>query len=471
MQQSPQFADRPRHAPSGEGGDCEFGLSFSLAQAVAQLQEQVQQWRFKSPGLVRASLPVAETDPLAWLEANPVAPRCYWQDRGDQIRLAGLGAAWQFAAAGPDDQTRLIQRAQQLAHHSGVHLLCAFSFDGKAGSGQWQGFPASFARLPAVELLRNGSGSLLSVNWHALHAEDLESGKAEILRLLQQLRPAQASSVRPARVTRRTDNLDFSEYSSRLDAILNDILKGRVHKAVLAREVAVMLDQPLPAFLTLGRWSTIARGCYCFAIETAGRVFMGCSPERLFYRNDRSVQTESLAGTVRRGQTPSEDAALEAALREDAKLVREHDWVTHHICDELEPWSLRIAAPEHPSVLKLDRIQHLRLPIEATLRPGVDDLHLLRALHPTAAVCGFPRESAQCLIQEQEGFDRGWYSGVVGLLSGDRSELAVAIRSVLVDGDQAWCFSGAGIVQGSNPETEWQELEAKIESFFIALQT
>ena len=197
---------------------------------------------------------------------------------------------------------------------------------------------------------------------------------------------------------------------------------------------------------------------------------MGCSPERLFYRNGDLVQTESLAGTVRRGKTKTEDAVLETALRNDPKLIREHDWVTHHICGELEPWASHITVPDQPSVLKLDCIQHLRMPIQATLRPGVSDHHLLQALHPTAAVCGFPRNSARRLIDQQEGFQRGWYSGVVGLLSGTTTELAVAIRSVLVDDKQAWCFSGAGIVHGSEPEAEWQELEAKIESFLVVAQ-
>lgn len=441
----------------------------SASSAVAHLLQQVNEWSFHGPGLQRAGLAVEDLDPLAWLEANPLVPRCYWQDRTDRIRVAGLGSAWECVADGPARQAVLLRRAQNLARQHGVHLLCAFSFDGQAGSDQWQGFPGGLAMLPAIELQINGSGPVLSVNLYAENHSEFERRRQELKDLLRKLCPPTSPPTASARVTQRADNLDFDEYSDRLEAILGDIGDGRIQKAVLARQVAVQLDQSLPAFTTLARWSTALNRCYCFAIERAGRVFMGCSPERLFYREGQSVQTESLAGTVRRGQTAVEDAALESALRDDAKLVREHDWVTHHICSELEPWSIRIAAPEHAGVLKLDRIQHLRLPIEATLRPGVGDHHLLHALHPTAAVCGYPRDSARRLIDRQESFQRGWYSGVVGLLSGDSTDLAVAIRSVLVDGDQAWCFSGAGIVHGSVAETEWQELEAKIESFFSAV--
>ncbi|MBK5935322.1 hypothetical protein CCR81_00635 [Halorhodospira halophila] len=470
MPHSPQRANVPGTPPSGDAGHRRGSPCDPAEQAIEDLLVQVRQWRFESPGLVRASVPVPEVDPLAWLEANPLAPRCYWQDRSGQIRLAGIGAAWRYTADTPDDHPALLRHAQSLARHPGVHLLCAFSFDGRSGAGEWQGFPASLALLPAVELQGNRAGQQLSVNLYAESAAELRQRRSELTGLLEDLRPAAVSEHRPARVTDRTEDLDFAECSSRIEAILRDIRVGHVHKAVLARQVALRLDRPLAAFTTLRRWSAITDGSYCFAIENAGRIFMGCSPERLFYRSGRSVQTESLAGTVRRGETAAEDAALEASLREDSKLVREHAWVTRYIRGELEPWAIRIDAPEQAGVLKLDRIQHRRLPIEATLRPGVGDHQLLDALHPTPAVCGFPRRRAQDLISRQEGFRRGWYSGVIGLLSGDASELAVAIRSALVAGDRAWCYSGVGIVQGSEPEAEWQELEAKIESFLSAVQ-
>ncbi|WP_244857314.1 isochorismate synthase [Halorhodospira halophila] len=460
----------PSTPPSGNAGHHRGKPRGPAEQAIEDLLAQVRQWQFNNPGLLRASVSFPEMDPLVWLETNPLASRSYWQDRAGTIRLAGIGTAWQYTADSPDDHPTLLRRAQALAKHPGVHLLCAFSFDGQAGAGEWQGFPASLALLPALELQGTSAGQQLSANLYAESASELQHRQDELIALLEGLRPTTEAEHRPSRVIERDEDLDFAECSSRIRAILHDIEQGHVHKAVLARQVALRLDRPLAAFNALRRWSAITDGSYCFAIEHAGRIFMGCSPERLFFRSGRSVQTESLAGTVRRGETEAEDAALEASLREDSKLVREHAWVTRYIRGELEPWAIRIDAPEHASVLKLDRIQHRRLPIQATLRPGVGDHQLLDALHPTPAVCGFPRRRAQDLIRRQEGFHRGWYSGVIGLLSGDASELAVAIRSALVAGDQAWCYSGVGIVRGSEPEAEWQELEAKIESFLSAVQ-
>ena len=245
-----------------------------------------------------------------------------------------------------------------------------------------------------------------------------------------------------------------------------------MHKVVLARRVDLLLNAPLPAFLVLERWHQSNPGSFCFALENGERLFMGCSPERLFSRTGDRVFTESLAGTVRRGVTDQEDAALERILRQNPKLIHEHELVTRYIRTQLAPWVTRIdTGPDQASIFKLDRIQHRYLPIRATLRQGVRDDQLLAALHPTPAVCGFPRDPARALISRQETTRRGWYSGVVGRVCPRRSEFAVAIRSALLHRDRLLCYSGVGIVEGSDAEAEWNELEAKIESLLAALES
>ena len=89
---------------------------------------------------------------------------------------------------------------------------------------------------------------------------------------------------------------------------------------------------------------------------------------------------------------------------------------------------------------------------------------MLRALHPTPAVGGYPKEGALEEIRSAEPFDRGWYAGPVGWIGAD-AEFAVGIRSGLVRGNRLALFSGAGIVEGSVPEAEWAEIEQKISDF------
>ncbi|WP_024552503.1 chorismate-binding protein, partial [Franconibacter helveticus] len=69
--------------------------------------------------------------------------------------------------------------------------------------------------------------------------------------------------------------------------------------------------------------------------------------------------------------------------------------------------------------------------------------------------------AARVFIGEHEPFIRGWYAGSAGYLSLQQTEFCVALRSALVTGDTVRLYAGAGIVAGSDPEQEWQEIENK----------
>lgn len=442
------------------------------SQALSRLIEQIRGWQLRPGVLRRCTQPLPEIDVPSWLHSNPWALRSYWSDREQRLEIGGIGSAIQLRADCAAEFDSLLSRSHELAEQAGASLICAFAFDEAPGQAHWQGFPAALALLPAVEIRRENGELLLAANLFADSESDLAQQRRELIELLGQLRlPQREEHQEPGvKVLERVDELDYGSCTEHISDILREIAQGDIHKAVLARQVELRLARQMSPFATLRRWQRISPGSFSFAIEHAGRVFMGCSPERLFRRDGREVMTESLAGTVRRGESREEDLTLEESLRHDPKLVREHDWVTRYIEGELAPWVVNTRAPAQAGVLKLDRIQHRHLPISATLREHVGDLELLRALHPTPAVCGFPRHAAHDLITRHERVQRGWYSGVIGVVSPQTSELAVAIRSALVAEDRAWCYSGVGIVEGSDPRAEWQELEAKIESFLAAVE-
>src|SRR5690606_28308886 len=97
-------------------------------------------------------------------------------------------------------------------------------------------------------------------------------------------------------------------------------------------------------------------------------------------------------------------------------------------------------------------------------------LDILRHLHPTPAVCGFPARRAAELIADLESFDRGFYGGAVGWTdaTGD-GRWYLAIRCAEVIQDSVRLFAGAGIVEGSDPETELAETSAKFSAMLSAL--
>jgi menaquinone-specific isochorismate synthase len=115
-------------------------------------------------------------------------------------------------------------------------------------------------------------------------------------------------------------------------------------------------------------------------------------------------------------------------------------------------------------------IQHLSTTFEGVTLPGTELPDLLSALHPTAAVAGTPTKSALELIRELEGHDRGRYAGPVGWLdrSGD-GEFAIALRCGMIDVDTATLYTGAGIVEGSDPRLEFEETRLKLRPMLGAL--
>jgi len=94
----------------------------------------------------------------------------------------------------------------------------------------------------------------------------------------------------------------------------------------------------------------------------------------------------------------------------------------------------------------------------------------VRALHPTPAVCGWPREEATAFIDEHEGFDRRRYAGTVGWVDGKgNGTWAVSVRCAELEGTVARVYAGNGIVTDSEPLVELAETRAKLQAMLSAL--
>ena len=116
-------------------------------------------------------------------------------------------------------------------------------------------------------------------------------------------------------------------------------------------------------------------------------------------------------------------------------------------------------------------IQHLLMRCEGKLINTIDDAKILQTLHPTPAVAGTPISKSIDEIQAIETHHRGGYAGPLGFIEERRSQFVVAIRSAVVQEKEVHLFSGAGIVKGSNPAEEYEELNHKIALFRQLFET
>lgn len=266
------------------------------------------------------------------------------------------------------------------------------------------------------------------------------------------------AAPRPA----RPDPLAEQAWMARVVAALRDIAGGRMDKVVLTRCRQIEGSAPFSPSDILAALNGQQPGSTVYAHGNGQQTFLGATPERLVRKLGRQIHVDALAGTAWPGSP---------ALADD-KNRHEQSLVVRAVVDALTPWCDAPPLIGLPDEYPAGRLRHWRSRISASARAGSTLFDLVRALHPTPAVGGFPGEAARRWLAAHDERRHGWYSGGIGLLTpeGD-GEFSVALRSALIEGRQATLQAGAGIVAGSNPEQELAETEAKLGTLLAALES
>ena len=258
---------------------------------------------------------------------------------------------------------------------------------------------------------------------------------------------------------------DLAAWDAIVASALASIDDGSVDKIVLAREVLVTADHDFNVPEVLTTLQRTQPGCFVYA----NGGFVGASPELLVRRCGRNVVSMPMAGTVARQASIEADDATIAALRASMKDNAEHRYVVEAVAGALAAHCENIEISDAVPVL-LATVTHLTTKISAALVDHSTALDLALALHPTPAVGGTPTAAALHAIEKLEPFDRRCYGGPVGWVdkTGD-GEFAVALRCAELHGTTARLLAGVGIVDGSDPDLEWAETQAKLEPMLRAL--
>jgi menaquinone-specific isochorismate synthase len=436
--------------------------------------------------LVRAEVAVEPRDILSWLFAQEATEKMYWRNPGGDLESAGIGAVDIIKATGPVDAKSVFRKIEATLSSVAVdaRYYGGFRFDmgadGALREDHWKQFGSARFVLPQVELMRRGRETTLAVQCRPDDiVTTLRQAQGEVF--AQSGRSTQGDEATQGDVATRDDRdedafskplprvvlrRDWPEKSGWNDGVrqtLSRIRSGVIRKLVLARRVTLTTDSLVPVLVLLRNQSISDNQTTLFAFAPGDRtVFIGATPELLYQRVGRAIWSEAIAGTRVRGTGPADDARLADELRHSKKDLVEVELVRDGIRQALGPRCESLKIDNAPQAIRTMSVQHLKFGIQGVLCEGVDDAELLMALSPTPAVGGWPKEGAARLIAELEPFDRGWYAGPVGWVSREGAAFAVAIRSALVRGNEVDLYSGAGIVAGSDPDSEWRELETKI---------
>jgi menaquinone-specific isochorismate synthase len=258
-----------------------------------------------------------------------------------------------------------------------------------------------------------------------------------------------------------------SEWRDAVAMAVRSLKAQELRKVVLARAIEVTADAVIDPRAVAARLAVRFPACFTFLCDG----LVGASPELLIRRLGRHAESLVLAGTVRRGATTEEDAALEQELLASAKNAIEHQLAAESVRDVLTTASTDVATDQAPHLLRLANVSHLATHVEAWLpESGPSALALALMLHPSAAVGGTPRAEAVEMIRRLEAQPRGRYAGPVGWVdaNGD-GEFAIALRCAQLSGKVARLWAGAGIVADSDPDSEVAETTAKFDAVLSAL--
>ncbi len=258
----------------------------------------------------------------------------------------------------------------------------------------------------------------------------------------------------------KEDETAKSRHINLVQKAIDAIEKGEFNKVVLSRKETVLLTQfdLFKVFQKLLEFYPTAFA-YCFYHPQIG-LWLGAFSELLLYVKEQKFQTMAVAGT----QLHEENSTVIWKEKE----LEEQRLVTDFIVSNLENLTVDLTISK-PYTLRAGNVVHIKTDIEGVFKTSMHLKEVLSVLHPTPAVCGFPKKVAKDFILKNEGYNRYYYSGFLGELNSNfeskdvETNLYVNLRCVQIEINSesntnlAHLYVGGGITKDSNAEKEWLE--------------
>lgn len=339
----------------------------------------------------------------------------------------------------------------------------ALRFDEQAQiADEWKSFGQKIFILPLLCLIKDHDGCRLQLNY--THNSHMPSNmwREHAINLLSSIKGGAADPVVPI-VENEFIVPDKENYLSMISSAIREVNnRDGKKKVVLGRKKVLELKGPNASVDIYMHLSAHSSNTHMFYVDLGmGSAFFGASPELLYRRCGDDLVTEALAGTRARSLNTNVDNDLRNELLDSIKDNCEHALVDEHITSKLEVLSDSKAQTSKLDIMPLSYVQHLLRKYTVKLDTKIKEQEIVSMLNPTPAVAGLDREWAISYIRESENFDRGFYAGPIGVMKKNYTEFSVAIRSALYHDNKLHIFAAGGIVEGSIPDKEWQELEHK----------
>ncbi|WP_338471990.1 isochorismate synthase [Niallia sp. XMNu-256] len=436
--------------------------------------------------LVSVVQKVDSISPLSFFRVEKFqGERFFWKHATEEFYIVGLGICKQMVTdQGADRFFHVKKQWEHLMKHviiqkndevqgTGPTAFGCFSFDPlKEKTSLWSKFHDSIFRIPKYMLTIKNEQMYLTANVICSHRDDqtkvyeIEQEVEEILKN----KWSRTEQYEENSIYKRID-INPEEWKETVKSVAKDLKHNdSLRKVVLARELRLVFPHRVVIEKVLETLMQEQNNSFVFAFESKGDCFIGATPERLVKKEKERVFSVCLAGSIGRGKTEEEDFRLGYSLLNDKKNLIEHQYVVDMIREAMNETCYEVNIPESPQLFKLKHIQHLYTPVTGKANYDTTLLALVERLHPTPALGGLPKEKANEKIREVEELDRGLFGAPIGWFDHlGNGDFSVAIRSGLIQGNEASLFAGCGVVEDSLAEMEFEETNIKFKPMLSAL--
>jgi len=254
----------------------------------------------------------------------------------------------------------------------------------------------------------------------------------------------------------------YTIYKGAFELFLKALHAGSCEKIVLSRTMQLPLPSGFSAGTLFGAACETYPDAFVYLCHTPlTGTWFGSTPELLLSGENGSWQTVALAGTRR---------IKDSEAGWDAKNIREQQVVTAYLEKQLRIKNL-IGSISEPYTVRAGQLMHIKTDFRFEMPDQGCVGDLLDFLHPTPAVCGYPKSEACRLILAHEGYDRSYYSGFAGPMNMDgKTDLYVNLRCAQMTDKGLVLYAGGGLMPDSELKSEWEETEVKLQTLLALIQ-
>ena len=257
-------------------------------------------------------------------------------------------------------------------------------------------------------------------------------------------------------------NVTFDEYAAAFNAVKHHIRQGDTYQVNLTSKYDFHFDgSPVRLYQRLRDRQKVA---YSGVLSFKNYQLLSLSPELFFSKIGDTMCVKPMKGTITRATDPFVDQQHKAWLSSDLKSRSENIMIVDLLRNDLATFSKpgSVKTPQLLQVESFETVHQMVSCVESKVEPNIDFQQIIRYLFPCGSITGAPKRRTMDIINALEMEPRRVYTGAIGYIMPNNDLcFSVAIRTLLLQGQQGELGVGGGILHDSDVLAEFEEMQLK----------